>query len=208
MPTLSEAKAALLEDQEFWNFMEPVILALRAGSIQGWILGYRTKVEGRPRVRVRLPGRTRSVEVDWKRHGESFNDSHYIDILHKAFLDTCKMEPDLYVRLCGTYDGLDAAVRHLQPRGTTRFNWWHPAMYELVRREVGNNARHLCSEIFAAAVTARDDPREAKRLVEQDKGRKLRTLRNSIRGALEAGISRQEISGMIDTVIVESVMDG
>jgi len=200
--TLSQARARLSRNQGFKNLLEPAILNLRQGLL-GRVVGYRTQAGGHPRARVRTASYSKCVPVDWS-HGDEFNDAHYREILGHVFLDPFLKNADweLARHLRETFE-----ENRREWSGVTRDDWWHECALRLVEREVGNNARWMCEEIFAAAKMAKDDPKEAERLRKQDKARRYGILRRSIIAALDFGITKGEISDLVDQTVVESVMD-
>lgn len=200
---LEKAVADLAESQIFWNFMEPIIMNLRNGML-GKLVGYRPPKSKAIRVRVRTPRYSKSVAVDWSK-GDEFCEGHYHDILSKVYLHPCAgyMDHGLRSYLDSVYarrDGSWAEVR--------RQDWWTLAARAVVEREVGNNARWFCGQVFAAAKEARDDPKAVGRLQKTERSQRVRALRNAIRAALDAGVTKKEIFVTIDVAIVESVMDG
>lgn len=201
--SLEKAVTDLANSQVFWNFMEPVILNLRNGML-GKLVGYRTRVSKDVKVRVRTPRYSKSVLVDWSL-GEGFGEAHYRDIMDKVYLNPQAgfMDYELRSHLDSVYGNRD-----LSWKGVCRQDWWRLAAMAVVHREVGNNARWFCEQVFAAAKEARDDPKAVGRLQKTERSQRVTILRNAIRGALDAGVTKKEISRVIDVAIVESVMDG
>lgn len=200
---LRKAVSDLADSQIFLNFMEPVILNMRNGLL-GRLVGYRTHVSKDVKVRVRTPRYSKSVLVDWSL-GDEFGDAHYRDIMDKVYLNPQAgfMNYELRAHLDSVYRDKDWTWK-----GVCRQDWWRLAAMTVVQREVGNNARWFCEQIFAAAKDARDDPKAVGRLQKTERSQRVTILRNAIRGALDAGVTKKEISRVIDVAIVESVMDG
>jgi len=202
--SFDKAISDLANSPIFWSFMEPIILNMRSGLL-GRQVGYRTRVTKQVKVRVRTPKYSKNVPIDWSLGGE-FGDAHYRDIMVKLYLNPyvgC-----MYYDLKSHLDSVFHKGKDRSWRGVHRHNWWHEAALVVVHREVGNNARWFCEQVFVAAKTARDDPKAADVVKQKDRSQCVRTLRNAIRGALDAGVTKREISKAVDVAIVESVMDG
>lgn len=200
--TLREAHRSLSKTMEFQNLMESVILNLRQG-FYGRIIGYVTPAGGKARARIRTARYSKCVVVEWDL-GEEFNDAHYRSIFDQVFLHPFRRPYQLDDILHALWERRDGGSSWAD---FDRSDWWHGAVLSIIKREVGRNARVLCEQVFEAVKLARDDPKEAERRRRRDRAQHLRTVRNSVRGALEFGVTKKELSDAIDSAIVESVME-